>query len=163
MIDWKAIEQKTLDEMPGSLRVIAELIGIELALRLAADWPKGRTGRPFLHLPMVVTSHHRLAEIIGIEAARKLCKAANGFCPGQSRNFCPGQSRNIRLPPVERVTHAGKDFYIYTRRATWSARNEHIYLEWAIGKKTRDIAKKSGLTQRAVKGIVNVGLNRKSL
>jgi hypothetical protein len=62
-----------LDLLPGELRYIGELIGVEGALRLVEKWPGVR-----LYIPKAVTPEHPLAELLGVESARQLCQAYPG-------------------------------------------------------------------------------------
>lgn len=62
-----------LDLLPGELRYIGELIGVEGALRLVEKWPGVK-----LYIPQAVTPEHPLAELLGQDAARKLCETYPG-------------------------------------------------------------------------------------
>lgn len=62
-----------LDLLPGELRYIGELIGVEGALRLVEKWPGVR-----VYIPKAVNAEHPLAELLGLEAASKLCETYPG-------------------------------------------------------------------------------------
>jgi len=62
-----------LDLLPGELRAIGAIIGVEAALALVEKWP----GVP-VYVPQKCGPDHPLVRAIGPTAARKLCQAYAG-------------------------------------------------------------------------------------
>lgn len=68
-----------LNELPQSVREIAEVIGVETALRLINQLPtRLNDPRPILYVPKRLKADHRLVEILGWHDANKLVQAFGG-------------------------------------------------------------------------------------
>jgi len=70
--DAKAAEAPSIT-LPDSLQLIADIIGVPGALKVAERW-----GGVRLYIPMVPDEDHDLAKLIGIESASRLCEAYAG-------------------------------------------------------------------------------------
>lgn len=76
---------ENLDDLPPSVREIAEVIGRAAALKLVGQLPeivagvKGRKSRrTLLYVPKTITPDHRLYQILGPENAEKLARRFGG-------------------------------------------------------------------------------------
>lgn len=79
------IEHEPLDDMPGSVREIAQVIGRQAALRLIGALPAcvagkdgKRSSRVMLYVPKRLTPDHRLVQILGADKAMALVRAFGG-------------------------------------------------------------------------------------
>ena len=69
--------------LPASVQEIADVIGVELAMRLVGGLPRSARkchpgGRPYLYVPKVCRPDHPITIIIGMDAAEKLSRALGG-------------------------------------------------------------------------------------
>lgn len=78
-------DPENLDDLPASVREIAEVIGRAPTLRMLGQLPEitagieGKRGRrPLLYVPKRITPDHRLYRILGPEGAEKLARAFGG-------------------------------------------------------------------------------------
>ena len=85
-----------LDDLPNSVREIAEVIGREAAMYLIGQLPTcyaGKVGhrshRVILYVPKTLKPNHRLVEILGWHTALKLVGAFGGeiLCPANCREI----------------------------------------------------------------------------
>lgn len=80
-----ATESECLDDLPGSVREIAEVIGRQATLHLLGQLPATRAGKPgkesnrvILYVPKKLSPDHRLVQILGAEKAMALVRAFGG-------------------------------------------------------------------------------------
>ncbi|WP_323119997.1 hypothetical protein [Burkholderia alba] len=78
-----SLPQEPINDLPHSVREIAEVIGREQALVLLGRLPRAYTrehpsGTPILYVPKTLKPDHVLVEIIGWGDASKLVKAFGG-------------------------------------------------------------------------------------
>lgn len=72
------------ERLPDSVAQIAEVIGVDAALKLVRQWPRAtkcRTmprGRIAIYVPATMPADHPIAAIIGHEAAQKLAEIFGG-------------------------------------------------------------------------------------
>ena len=72
-----------IDSLPDSVAPIAEVIGVDAALKLVRTWPRTNAtstsrGRVVIYVPITLTSEHPLIEIIGEANAQKLVERFRG-------------------------------------------------------------------------------------
>ena len=70
-------------KLPRSVQEIADVIGHDLAVRLVEMLPRAYTkchpaGKCILYVPKRLPLDHRLVQLIGWEAAQKMCQAFGG-------------------------------------------------------------------------------------
>ncbi len=109
------------ENLPESLRDIADLIGFTAALKLVEHY--GGVGA--LYIPHAIKPDHHLARNIGIEAARKL---AMHYGSDYLRNIprCTRRSRSLRNAEIRARRKAGESpatlarAYGLTERNIWA-------------------------------------------
>lgn len=93
----------TLNDLPKSLRDVAELIGPQAALKLVEHFG----GATAVYVPYQIESDHQLAVALGLPAARKLAAYYGG---DNLRNIprCALGLRRIRNAEIRRCHRAGR-------------------------------------------------------
>lgn len=93
----------SLDDLPGSLREIAELIGLPATLRLVEHYG----GVIALYIPREIEPDHHLARALGVTAARKL---ASHYGTDSLRNIprCVRGLRRLRDTEIRACRAAGE-------------------------------------------------------
>lgn len=91
-----------MSELPDSIKVIAEVIGVTAALKLVREWPRtvsGSTGRGriVLYVPTSLPSRHQLIDVLGEELAQLMVKRFGGelLFLASGHSFCAHERRDM--------------------------------------------------------------------
>lgn len=97
-----------MDDLPSSVRMIADVIGLEATFTLIRKLPRTRRrkGQAYCYVPETLTPNHRLVRFIGWEDAEKLSKAFAGEMLYPATCRIASRARHAR---VIELHIAGKD------------------------------------------------------